>query len=78
VLLELQQLLPVEEAEVEDLDHDSANGCRVLSPGTRMIDRAGVLHFYDGRRLVSYPINRSVVRSQRSLRWRTLEPISPN
>jgi len=25
----------------------------VLSPGTRMIERAGVLHLYDGRRLVS-------------------------
>jgi bacteriocin biosynthesis cyclodehydratase domain-containing protein len=29
------------------------NGGRVLSSGTRMIERAGVLHFYDGRRLVS-------------------------
>jgi bacteriocin biosynthesis cyclodehydratase domain-containing protein len=29
------------------------NGGRVLSSGTRMIERAGVLHFYNGRRLVS-------------------------
>jgi bacteriocin biosynthesis cyclodehydratase domain-containing protein len=60
VLFELQQLLPVEEAEVEDLDHDSANGGRVLSPGTRMIERAGVLHFYDGRRLVSLDTDQQI------------------
>jgi hypothetical protein len=60
VLVELRQPLPVEEAEVEDLDHDSANGGRVLSPGTRMIERAGVLHFYDGRRLVSLDTDQQI------------------
>jgi bacteriocin biosynthesis cyclodehydratase domain-containing protein len=42
------------EGEVAIADGDAQlNGGRVLSSGTRMIERAGVLHFYNGRRLVS-------------------------